>query len=192
MGSKNIPDPAGMVKNLTEHNMHIMVSVWSKFDKTTTFFKNMSAQGFMIGASNYYDVWNPAAREQFYQFSKAAHFDIGVDALWLDATEPEGFRTKTRLSRWFGEPGLQHVLAHDDTCHFRWAPTRLSTCAGASRLFAHSLLIRWSAAQRRGALEWRHCWAVGLPPPTGSGITQLSALGHAVLERGHRWLFPPK
>lgn len=31
------------------------------------------------------------AREQFYQFSKQSMFDIGVQCLWLDATEPENF-----------------------------------------------------------------------------------------------------
>jgi len=31
------------------------------------------------------------AREQFYQYSKEAMFDIGVSCLWLDATEPENF-----------------------------------------------------------------------------------------------------
>ena len=41
--------------------------------------------------SNYYDVWNPMARTQFYEYSKEAMFDIGVACLWLDATEPEGF-----------------------------------------------------------------------------------------------------
>ena len=85
------PAPGDMVKNLSSINIQLMVSVWSKFDETTSFFKNMSTQGYMINGTNYYDVWNPKAREQFYQFSKKAMFDIGVDALWLDATEPEGF-----------------------------------------------------------------------------------------------------
>ena len=43
----------------------------------------------MLGKSEYYDAWNPSARALFYGFSKAAMFDIGVAALWLDATEPE-------------------------------------------------------------------------------------------------------
>jgi hypothetical protein len=36
-------------------------------------------------------VWNSEARALFFNFSSAAHFSIGADALWLDATEPEGF-----------------------------------------------------------------------------------------------------
>merc|ERR1719460_670629 len=49
----------------------------------------MTEQGQMLNGTLYYDAWNAAAREQFYAFSKAAMFDIGVDALWLDGTEPE-------------------------------------------------------------------------------------------------------
>ena len=51
----------------------------------------------VIKGTEYYDAYNPRARELFYQFSKKAHFDIGVDALWLDATEPEGFPNKGRM-----------------------------------------------------------------------------------------------
>jgi len=84
-------DPAGMVKELKGMNMQLMVSVWSKFDKGTSMFQTMTDRGQMLNGTNYYDAWNAEAREQFYQFSKSAHFDIGVDALWLDATEPEDF-----------------------------------------------------------------------------------------------------
>ena len=85
------PDPAGMVKELNGIHMQLMVSVWSKYDKNTTFFKDMTNKGQMLNGTVYYDAWNAKAREQFYQYSKTAHFDIGVTALWLDATEPEGF-----------------------------------------------------------------------------------------------------
>lgn len=85
------PDPAEMVAELSNMNMQLMVSVWSKFDNGTKFFDTMSANGEMLDGSIYYDAWNPMGREQFYQYSKEAHFDIGVACLWLDATEPEGF-----------------------------------------------------------------------------------------------------
>ena len=90
-------------------NVQLMVSVWARFDNTTKFYKEMDAKGFLLGQENknnnnnnnkgdlynvnngYFNAWNSEARELFYQFSKRNHFDKGVDALWLDATEPEGF-----------------------------------------------------------------------------------------------------
>ncbi len=85
------PDPKGMVEALHDENIHFMISVWSKFDNFTSFYKEMFANGHILKGSIYYDPWSADAREMFYQFSKKAHFDIDVDALWLDATEPEGF-----------------------------------------------------------------------------------------------------
>lgn len=84
------PDPKGMVAELHSMNYTFMVSVWSKFGDCSAAYKIMSDKGFLINGTPYYDPYNSAAREQFYQLAKAAMFDIGVDALWLDATEPEG------------------------------------------------------------------------------------------------------
>jgi alpha-D-xyloside xylohydrolase len=82
-----------------------MVSVWSKFDNKTKFFKQMNQSGFMLNNSvdgthgrEYYDAWNPKARELFYQFSRESMFAIGVDSLWLDATEPEEFPNVNRMN----------------------------------------------------------------------------------------------
>jgi len=87
--SKRYPDPAGMMKELQALDVHFMASVWSKFDQKTEFYKQMKVSGWLLGDSTYYDAWNPEARALFYNFSKASHFSIGVDSLWLDATEPE-------------------------------------------------------------------------------------------------------
>ena len=49
------PDPAAMVSNLSASHLKLMVSVWSKFDKSTSFYRAMSAAGHLIRGSNYYD-----------------------------------------------------------------------------------------------------------------------------------------
>jgi len=88
---KAYPDPGEMVRELHSLSFRFMVSVWSRFDAKTDFFRSMRERGWTLGTSGYYDAWNPQARRLFYNFSKAAHFSIGVDSLWLDATEPEKF-----------------------------------------------------------------------------------------------------
>eukprot|EP01060_Flectonema_neradi_P041169 TRINITY_DN9672_c0_g1_i2.p1 TRINITY_DN9672_c0_g1~~TRINITY_DN9672_c0_g1_i2.p1 ORF type:complete len:856 (+),score=192.94 TRINITY_DN9672_c0_g1_i2:108-2675(+) len=85
------PDPAGMVKTLHDNDIRFMVSVWARFDTDTTFYQEMNAKGYIIKDSQYYDPYNPLAREMYYNFSNVSHFSIGVDSLWLDATEPEHF-----------------------------------------------------------------------------------------------------
>eukprot|EP00054_Salpingoeca_dolichothecata_P027116 m.197218 g.197218 ORF g.197218 m.197218 type:complete len:845 (+) comp25869_c0_seq5:185-2719(+) len=90
------PDPAGMVKQLHEMNYHFMVSVWSKFDNGTKCFKAMQDQNYLIPETIWFDPYNPGAREQFYNFSLDSMFSIGVDSLWLDATEPEGWPNQNK------------------------------------------------------------------------------------------------
>ena len=46
------PKPAEMVQNLTNINVQLMVSVWSKFDTNTEFYKDMGKKGFMINGTN--------------------------------------------------------------------------------------------------------------------------------------------
>jgi len=45
------PDPAGMVQELTSINMQLMVSVWSKYDYNTIFFKDMASKNEMINGT---------------------------------------------------------------------------------------------------------------------------------------------
>lgn len=85
------PDPAGMVQQLKRMHYHFMVSVWSKFDDNTEFYAILRRDNQLIPNSIWFDPYNPAARTQFYNFSNVSMFSIGVDALWLDATEPEFF-----------------------------------------------------------------------------------------------------
>ena len=101
------PNPADMVKTLHENSFHFMVSVWAKFDKKTTFYKEMNSKGYIINGSIYYDPYNPEARELYYNFSNENHFKIGVDALWLDATEPEALPNYD--NKVFLGPGNQYL-----------------------------------------------------------------------------------
>eukprot|EP00980_Cylindrotheca_fusiformis_P022955 scaffold9948_cov129-Cylindrotheca_fusiformis.AAC.23 len=84
------PDPEGMVKILhDDYSLSFMVSVWSRFDNNTVFYKEMERENYLIPNSDWFDAWNPEARSVFFRFLNNAHFSIGVDAVWLDATEPE-------------------------------------------------------------------------------------------------------
>ena len=87
----NYPNPKAMVEELHSLDYHFMASVWSRFDPKTSFYKDMLAAGHIINGSEYYDAFSAPAREMFYQFSKKNHFEIGVDSLWLDASEPENY-----------------------------------------------------------------------------------------------------
>ena len=100
---RRYPDPAGMVDNLRAVDVRFMISMWSKFDKNTVFFKDLAKHGELLpqtaeSARGWVDPWDQRARSRIFSFAKEAFFDIGVDATWMDATEPEAFVHVTPFS----------------------------------------------------------------------------------------------
>ncbi|HUJ45418.1 MAG TPA: TIM-barrel domain-containing protein [Opitutaceae bacterium] len=97
------PDPAGMIRAIhDQYHARLMISVWPKFYPGTKNFEAMRARGFLyernlqeqnhdwVGfRSTYYDAFNPEARKLYWAQIEQELFRKGVDAWWLDATEPE-------------------------------------------------------------------------------------------------------
>ena len=87
---ENYPQPAEMITKLHSEQVHFALSVWSKFGEETEIYKQMAARSFLIPGTPWVDIFNPAAEQLFWSTMKNNLFDKGVDAWWLDATEPEG------------------------------------------------------------------------------------------------------
>ncbi len=100
------PDPDAWIKSIHEQHANLMVSVWGKFYSGdyagNANFLAMQAAGFLyqpplterlkdwIGFEyTFYDAFNPAARKLFWEQINAGLFRRGVDAWWMDATEPD-------------------------------------------------------------------------------------------------------
>jgi len=105
--NKNYPDPAGMVKELHNENVHLMVSVWPFFRPGSPVYDDMEKRGYFIDrtvANSFhpvgqalYDAFNPDARKYYWKLMNDALFKIGVDAWWLDTTEPETEGRETNI-----------------------------------------------------------------------------------------------
>ncbi len=97
------PDPKGMVDSI--HNMggRMMISVWPKFYVDTEHYKEFDSQGWMytkayedgvrdwIGQGylyGFYDAYSPEARELFWKQMEEHYYPLGIDAWWMDASEP--------------------------------------------------------------------------------------------------------
>jgi alpha-D-xyloside xylohydrolase len=99
------PDPVAWIKAIHDLHAHLMISVWGKFYPGTANFDAMQKGGFLYqptldenihdwvgrGGYNYtfYDAFNPGARALFWQQLDTALFSKGIDAWWMDATEPD-------------------------------------------------------------------------------------------------------
>jgi len=97
------PDPDGMISTLhNELNANIMISVWPKYYVGTENYDAMKSKGYLylrnvekerkdwIGyLSTFYDAFNADARAAFWEQINGALYSKGIDAWWLDATEPD-------------------------------------------------------------------------------------------------------
>ncbi|MGC2528040.1 MAG: glycoside hydrolase family 31 protein [Candidatus Acidiferrum sp.] len=104
---KNYPDPKGMVDALHNDHVHLMISVWPYFRPGSPVYDDMDKRGFFIAKTiapsfhpvgqALYDAFNPDARKYYWNLMDNALFKIGVDAWWLDTTEPETEARETNI-----------------------------------------------------------------------------------------------
>jgi alpha-D-xyloside xylohydrolase len=96
------PDVPGWIRAIHDRHARLLISVWGKFYPNTRNAEEMQARGFLYQGPlrdsvrdwlgyhyTFYDAFNPAARRLFWDQLRPALFDQGVDAWWLDATEPD-------------------------------------------------------------------------------------------------------
>jgi alpha-D-xyloside xylohydrolase len=101
------PDPPGMVEDLHKNRFHLMISFWPYFRPGTKTYEDMDKRGFFIDKTKVgafhpagmglYDAFNPEARKYYWNLMDHALFKIGVDAWWLDTTEPETEDRETNI-----------------------------------------------------------------------------------------------
>ena len=97
------PDPKAMVDSIHDMNGRMMISVWPKFYVETEHYKEFDENGWMytrayedgirdwIGRGylyGFYDAYNPEARELFWNQMYEHYYPLGIDAWWMDASEP--------------------------------------------------------------------------------------------------------
>lgn len=96
------PDPKAMVDELHAMGIKVIVSVWPTVDRRSENFGPMLERGLLMrterGALQTYDyqgdcveidTFNPEARKYIWEVCKRNYYDLGVDAFWLDNTEPD-------------------------------------------------------------------------------------------------------
>jgi alpha-D-xyloside xylohydrolase len=83
------PDPKAMLDRLHAMNVEFMVSVWSRIDPDTEVGRQFAAKGYYIPGTEWIDFFNPAAASLYWKNFSQRLLSLGIDAWWLDATEPE-------------------------------------------------------------------------------------------------------
>jgi len=101
------PNPKAMLDDLHANHFHLMISFWPYFRPGTRTYEDMDRRGFFIDKTKVtgfhpagqalYDAFNPAARKYYWNLINESLFKIGVDAWWLDTTEPETEDRETNI-----------------------------------------------------------------------------------------------
>nr|WP_236263944.1 TIM-barrel domain-containing protein [Dysgonomonas sp. Marseille-P4677] len=98
------PDPKGMVDSVHAMDAKIMISVWPKFYYTTDNYKALDEKGWMYNRAvkdsirdwissgyiaGFYDAYSEGARKMFWDQMNEKLYSKGIDAWWMDASEPD-------------------------------------------------------------------------------------------------------
>lgn len=101
---KRFPDPKAMVQKLHDQHLNIMISAWPKINEESTVYNEFKNNKWIyprniydgrkdwIGkgyTSTFYDPFNQGARDGFWKLLDKNLFKIGIDAWWMDASEPD-------------------------------------------------------------------------------------------------------
>ncbi len=97
------PDPKAMVDSIHAMNGRMMISVWPKFYMGTEHYNEFNDNGWMYNRANedgvrdwigqgylygFYDAYSPEARRLFWNQMYEHYYPLGIDAWWMDASEP--------------------------------------------------------------------------------------------------------
>ena len=113
---------------------------------------------------NYYDVFNEEARNALWGYMKKGLFDLGVDAWWLDATEPNlgSIQGAFHLYRTCKGPAAKHVNAYP-LMHAKGIYENQRKTSDRKRVFMLSR-TGFAGQQRYGSAVWSgdtyHTWDV--------------------------------
>lgn len=97
------PDPESWIRAIHEqHDARLMISVWGKFYPGTAHFEALKAGGHLYEEPlraglkdwlgfpyTFYDAFSPGGGRLFWSQLKETLFEKGIDAWWMDATEPD-------------------------------------------------------------------------------------------------------
>lgn len=166
------PDPTGMVKELEEMGIKVMVSVWPTVNGVSENYESMSQQGWLVETNrgipahwvltdvnapglpapvHFYDSTNPAARTFLWERIREGYYQHGIKAFWLDACEPEMYPTDPENLRYYQGNGLavtniyprMHARAFYEGLRSEGEDEIITLCRSA-----------WAGSQKYGAAVW--------------------------------------
>lgn len=158
------PDPEGMVKELKEMGIELMVSVWPTVQEGSDNYREMLEKGYLIqsdrgvrtqfnfvGPNAIFDATNPKARQFLWSKIKENYYDKGIRIFWLDEAEPEFSVYDHDIYRYYLGSGMQvgNVYPRE---YIRTFYEGMES-EGQTNII-NLVRCAWAGSQRYGALVW--------------------------------------
>ncbi len=159
-----------LIQNVHDNNAKLMISIWANFGPSTAPYNELNGLGRLIPVESYptgkgvrpYDVYGEGARDIYWKYLYNGLVSKGIDAYWMDSSEPDYFNWKPEDLNYMSECGqtwralrnafpLAHVSGVHD--HHRAAEANGDTHLAGKRV---SILTRsaFAGQQRYGANTW--------------------------------------
>ena len=158
------PDPDGMIRELKEMGIELMVSIWPTVDYRSENFAEMKEKGYLIrtdrgfriamdfqGNTVHFDATNPKARDYVWQKAKENYYEKGVKLFWLDEAEPEYSIYDFDNYRYHLGPNVQ--IGNIYPLMYAKAFFDGMKAEGQENII-NLLRCAWAGSQRYGALVW--------------------------------------
>lgn len=158
------PDPKAMIDELHDMGIKVIVSVWPSVDRRSENFWPMLEKGMLIkterGAAQTYDfqgdcveidAFNPETRKYVWDICKKNYYDLGVDAFWLDNSEPDYGVYDFDHYRYYDAPALQ-VSNMYPQMYSRAYYDEMSKLS--DRPVVNLLRSAWAGSQKYGNVVW--------------------------------------
>ena len=158
------PDPDGMIAELHNMGIELMVSVWPTVDKESENYPEMLEKGYLIrcergvqtafeflGNTLHFDATNPAARQYVWSKAKKNYYDKGVHIFWLDEAEPEYNVYDFDNYRYYLGPNLK--IGNLYPVKYAQGFYEGMQAAGQKNI-VNLLRCAWAGSQKYGALVW--------------------------------------
>lgn len=158
------PDPEGMIRELEEMGIKLMVSVWPYVDYNSDNFEEMRQRGYLVrtesglrvtfdilGKTVAFDATNPEAREYVWNIIRKNYYNKGIHIFWLDEAEPEYTVYDFDHYRYY----RGSVLQVGNIYPVMYAKTFFEGMQKEGQNNIVNLLrCAWAGSQRYGALVW--------------------------------------
>jgi alpha-D-xyloside xylohydrolase len=151
-------NPQSWIKSVHDNNAHLALSIWPTFSSVSGNYTEMQphlitsvpCNGTNKDPGVFMNAWDTTGLRKFWGLMKSSAYDNGVDAYWMDATEPEcspltGFNTSLGVVDLYSNT---YALMHAKNIYERQrALSNEKRVVNLTRSF-------WAGQQRYGTMYW--------------------------------------